>query len=167
MVFRRGAGGRSWKPEDVFRLRIMLSYSLLGALFSIAPAGLMGLGIPDNIVISSASVLLALCLGINSILGWRRFRALPADSLSRSLANVLSFGGLLFVLVAGLNAFSLLPSPGLGPYVAAVTWLLVAPGLCFIGLSLPLWAPRIRRYRLTNQGSGGASRRDTLPRVPA
>ena len=134
VVFRRGAGGRSWRPEDVFRLQIMLSYSLLGALFSIAPPGLIGLGIPDNIVISSASLLLALCLGTNSILGRRRFRTLPADALSRTLASALSFGGFFFMLVAGLNAFSLLPSPGLGPYVAAVTWLLVAAGIMFYRL---------------------------------
>ena len=134
VVFRRGAGSPSWRPEDVFRLKIMLSYSLLGALFSIAPPGLMGLGIPDNIVISLASLLLGLCLGTNSILGWRRYRALPADSLSRSLAGVLSFVGVFFMLVAGLNAFSLLPSPGLGPYVAAVTWLLVAAGIMFYRL---------------------------------
>ena len=134
VVFRRGASGHSWIPEDVFRLRIMLSHSLLGALFAIAPAGLMGLGIPDNLVISSASLLLALFFGTNLILGLRRFQALPAGSLSRPIVGVLSFGSLFFMAVAGLNAFFLLPSAGLGPYVASVTWLLISAGVMFYRL---------------------------------
>lgn len=143
VIFRRTGADGAWKPEDVFRLRIMLQYGLAAAGFAILPEVGLGMGMPLELLWPTMSGLLAIYLTADLLHQQKAARALPSGSLNPALAVlVVSLNTIVFVIQL-LNVIGLRPSQGSGPYLLGVTWLTVSAGIMFYRLiTAPIAPPR-------------------------
>ena len=134
VVFRRGSTTGSWEPEDVFRLRIMLQYSLSAAVFALLPAVGVEIGLHLSTVLRSLSLMLALLMLADIYIQLRAVRHLPPRSLNPVLATVFVVVGVAVVAALVSNAAGMGLASESGIYLAGVTWLVVSAGLMFFRL---------------------------------
>ena len=135
VVFRRQTSSGAWRPEDVFRFKIMLEAALVGGLFAVLPAALAGLGFAMSLLWPFLSALLIGYVVHHVLRGWRQIRRLPANSLSRGVARFIGIASAVVIGVQALSIVGWLVPRGPGPYVFGVTWLTAYSGISFYRLA--------------------------------
>jgi hypothetical protein len=134
VVFRRRSASGAWKPEDVFRFKIMLEAGLVAGLFAILPGAIAGLGFAASLLWPFLSALLLGYLVFDLLRRVGQFGRLPSDSLNRNLASFIGLASLAVIGVQTLNIADWLVPRGPGPYLFGVTWLTAYSGLTFYRL---------------------------------
>jgi len=134
VTFRRRTSSGAWKPEDVFRFRIMLEAGLFAGLFALLPAAFLGLGVAPPVLWPSLTALLLAHLAFDLARKVRQFRRLPSGSLNRKL-TIFSVSMILVVsTILGASLIGRWTPAGPGAYLFGVTWLTVYSGITFYRL---------------------------------
>jgi hypothetical protein len=134
VVFRRRGSGGAWKPEDVFRFKVMLEAGLVAGLFAILPGAITGLGVSAGLLWPCLSALLLAYVVFDALRRWRQLERLPRASLNRGLASFVGIASLAVICIQVLGIAGWLIPRGPGPYVFGVTWLTGYSGLTFYRL---------------------------------
>lgn len=126
------------EPQDAIRFQLMITASLVAALFALLPFAISFFGAREATVWAVSSGLLAVYLVGSTIPVVRRTRSLTSSrALHPGIAGSFLGAAALTTLLLVLNAVGLVFERELGPYFAGLLYLLVLSGFSFARL-LPM-----------------------------